>query len=128
LSGLTEAHRFDTYLGLPSIIGKSKIQSFNSIKESVQKRLNNWLVKFLSQVGKEILLKAVVQAILTYCMSVFLLPIVVQRIKSIDTEFLVGTYVKRDQNLLDELEKLGRSKSVWGVFGFRILLCSTKPS
>jgi hypothetical protein len=79
LSGLTEAHRFDTYLGLPSIIGKSKIQSFNSIKESVQQRLNNWKVKFLSQAGKEILLKVVVQAILTYCMSVFLLPIVLSK-------------------------------------------------
>jgi hypothetical protein len=48
LSGFSETQRIDTYLGLPSIIGKSKIQSFNSIKDWVQQRLNNWKVKFLS--------------------------------------------------------------------------------
>jgi hypothetical protein len=40
----------------------------------VWKRLQDWKLKFLSQAGKEILLKAVIQAIPTYCMSVFLLP------------------------------------------------------
>jgi len=74
LSGFSESHRIDTYLGLPSFIGRSKVQAFNSIKDRVQQRLNNWKVKFLSQAGKEILLKAVVQAIPTYSMSVFLLP------------------------------------------------------
>jgi hypothetical protein len=73
ISGLTEATRIDSYLGLPTLVGRSKIQSFNGIKDRVWKRLNNWKVKFLSQAGKEILLKAVVQAIPTYSMSVFLL-------------------------------------------------------
>jgi hypothetical protein len=36
--------------------------------------LNNWKTKFLTLVGKEILIKAMAQAIPTYCMSVFLLP------------------------------------------------------
>jgi hypothetical protein len=36
------------------------------------KRLQDfWKLKFLSQVGKEILLKVVIQAIITYSMSVF---------------------------------------------------------
>jgi hypothetical protein len=75
LSGFTKVQRIDNYLGLPSYIGKSKVQSFNSIKERVQQHLNNWKVQFLSQAGKEVLLKAVVQAIPTYSMSVFLLPV-----------------------------------------------------
>jgi hypothetical protein len=37
--------------------------------------MNNWKIKFLSQAGKEILLKAVVQAISTYCLSVFQFPV-----------------------------------------------------
>jgi hypothetical protein len=48
LSSFSKTQRIDTYLGLPSIISKSKIQSFNSIKDRVQQRLNNWKVKFLS--------------------------------------------------------------------------------
>lgn len=74
ISGLAEASRYDTYLGLPTLVGKSRTQSFNGIKDRVWQRLNNWKVKFLSQASKEILLKAVVQAIPTYSMSVFLLP------------------------------------------------------
>jgi hypothetical protein len=69
-----EAQWIDTYLGLPSYINKSKIQSFSNIKDRVQKRLNNWKIKFISQAEKKILLKAVVQAIPTYSMSVFQLP------------------------------------------------------
>jgi hypothetical protein len=45
-----------------------------SITERVWKHLQDRKLKFLSQVGKEILLKAVIQAIPTYCMSVFMLP------------------------------------------------------
>jgi hypothetical protein len=74
LSGLTEAHKFDTYLGLPALVGKSKTQAFNNIKEKVGLKLSNWKVKFLSQAGKEVLLKAVVQAVSAYSMSVFMLP------------------------------------------------------
>jgi hypothetical protein len=70
---LTEAHRFDTFLGLPALIGKSKAQAFRSIKEKVGQKLTNWKVKFISQAGKEVLFKAVVQVVPTYSMSVFML-------------------------------------------------------
>jgi hypothetical protein len=71
---LTEAHHYDTYLGLPSLIGKAKGQAFSNIKERVGHKLNNLKFKFQSQTGKEILFKAVVHAIPTYSMSVFQLP------------------------------------------------------
>jgi len=66
-----EIHRIDTYLGLPSFVGKSKIKFFGFIKDRVMKKINNWEVKFLSKAGKEVLLKAVIQAIPTYSMCVF---------------------------------------------------------
>jgi hypothetical protein len=74
LSSLAKSNRLDIYLGLPACIGKSKVKAFNNIKEKVGKKLSNWRYKFLSQAGKEVLLKAVIQAIPTYCMSVFMLP------------------------------------------------------
>lgn len=57
LFGLMKTSRFETYLGLPALIGKSKIRAFNSIMEKVGQKLTNWKVKFLSQAGKEVLLK-----------------------------------------------------------------------
>jgi hypothetical protein len=74
LSGLKATDRFEKYLGLPTLVGKSCSKEFKNIKDRVWNHLQNWKVKFLSQAGKEILLKAVVQAIPTYSMSVFLLP------------------------------------------------------
>jgi hypothetical protein len=71
---LIETHRIDTYLGLSSFVGKLKVQAFSFIKDRVMKKISNWKVKFLSQAGKEVLLKAVIQVIVTYNMCVFQLP------------------------------------------------------
>lgn len=62
------------YLGLPSIIGKSKTQVFAKIKEMVGKKLSEWKEKLLSIRGREILIKVVAQAVPTYTMSYFQLP------------------------------------------------------
>ncbi|XP_073120389.1 uncharacterized protein [Henckelia pumila] len=40
------------YLGLPSLIGRNKIEVFDFIKEKVWKRMNGWRQKFLSRAGK----------------------------------------------------------------------------
>ncbi|XP_057426253.1 uncharacterized protein LOC130719658 [Lotus japonicus] len=64
---------YDKYLGLPTIIGKSKIQIFNFVKDRVWKKLKGWKEKFLSRDGRETLVKAVAQAISSYVMSCFLL-------------------------------------------------------
>jgi hypothetical protein len=45
LFGLTETHRIDSYLGLPSFVGKSRHQAFQSIKERVWSHINNWKVQ-----------------------------------------------------------------------------------
>ena len=71
LAGVGASTSFEKYLGLPAIIGKSRVIAFGSIKGRIWERINGWKENFLSQGGKEVLLKAVVQAIPTYTMSVF---------------------------------------------------------
>ena len=66
--------RHSKYLGLPSIIGRSKTEVFTELKEKVGRKLPGWKEKLLSIGGNEILIKAVVQAIPRYTMSCFLIP------------------------------------------------------
>ena len=73
MSGIPVTQRYDTYLGLPTLIGRSKMKTFKSIIDQIWKRLQDWKLKFLSQARKEILLKSAIQAIPTYSMSIFLL-------------------------------------------------------
>lgn len=54
--------------------GRSKKEIFSYLHDRVQKKLNRWKEKTLSQIAKEVLIKSIVQGIPTYTMSVFLLP------------------------------------------------------
>ena len=66
---------YENYLGLPAVVGRKRKASLNYIKERVWSKLQGWKEKLLSQVGREILFKAVVQAIPTFAMSCFKLPV-----------------------------------------------------
>jgi hypothetical protein len=126
LSGLTEASRIDTYLGLPCLVGKSRVKAFNNIKDRIWKKLQDWKVKFLSQAGKEILLKAVIQAIPTYSMSVFQLPITLCReINSMMQRFWWGHISKNSKIAWLSWEKMGCAKLEGGL-GFRDLVLFNK--
>ena len=69
--GLQEIVHFEQYLRLPSLVGRRKKEGFNFIKEKVWRKLQGWEGKLLSQVGREVLIKAVIQAIPTYAMGCF---------------------------------------------------------
>jgi hypothetical protein len=73
LNIMTEALS-DKYLGLPANVGLDKTDCFQFLIERIVKKICGWKEKLLSTKGKEILLKAVVQAIPTYAMSVFKIP------------------------------------------------------
>jgi hypothetical protein len=64
----------DKYLGLPASVGAGRSDCFMHSIERIIQRINGWKEKILSIGGKEILLKAIVQAIPVYAMSVFLIP------------------------------------------------------
>ncbi|CAH9135001.1 unnamed protein product, partial [Cuscuta epithymum] len=62
------------YLGLPSLVGRSKREVLAFIKERIVKRISCWNHKFLSRAGREVLIKTVLQAMPSYAMNVFLFP------------------------------------------------------
>ena len=64
-------HQHETYLDLPSLVGRSKQNTFRALKEKLDNKLSGWKEKLLSKAGKEVLIKVVAQAIRTYTMSVY---------------------------------------------------------
>nr|XP_048330864.1 uncharacterized protein LOC125422764 [Ziziphus jujuba var. spinosa] len=63
------------YLGNSLVFGRNKTKEFHILKERLKGRLEGWNRHFLSKVGKATLIKSVVQAIPSYTMSTFLLPV-----------------------------------------------------
>ena len=51
LIGVTVATQYETYLGLPTFIGRAKKQSFMYIRERIWHKLQGWKEKLLSQAG-----------------------------------------------------------------------------
>ena len=40
--GVREVDQFDTYLGLPTLVGRSKYQTFSLLKDRVWKKIHGW--------------------------------------------------------------------------------------
>ncbi|XP_031120886.1 uncharacterized protein LOC116024124 [Ipomoea triloba] len=72
--GVPQSSNFGKYLGLPAFVGRNKRAAFSYIEDKIKQRICSWNKRLLSQAGKEILLKSVAQAMLTFSMTVFLLP------------------------------------------------------
>ena len=72
--GLNIVSKHEKYLGLPSMVGRKKINFFNEIKLRVLNKLSSWQTRRFSSGGKEVLIKAVAQAVPSFAMSVFKIP------------------------------------------------------
>jgi hypothetical protein len=63
----------EKYLGLPTIVGQSTTEAFESILVKIRGLVGGWSEKLLSGAAKEVLVKSVAQSITTYPMNCFLL-------------------------------------------------------
>lgn len=71
---LNTPSRYEKYFDLPSMIERKKMSFFNDVKLKVLSKISNWQHKFFSR-GKEVLIKAVAQAIPVFAMSAFKIPL-----------------------------------------------------
>ncbi|KAH1063899.1 hypothetical protein J1N35_028886 [Gossypium stocksii] len=101
LLGVRRSSNLEKYLRLPNMVGRQKKESFQNLLDRVSTRIDRWSTRFLSQGGKEIFIKSVLQAILAYAMSCFLLPnFLCEKLESIFARFWwqkgnKGSYVWR---------------------------------
>ena len=58
-------------MGLPTAVGSSRNETFKFLKDKLWARIHGWIEKCLLVAGKEVLVKAVAQAITTSSMSCF---------------------------------------------------------
>jgi hypothetical protein len=63
--------RSERYLGLPVYVGRSRTRVFGYLKERIWSRIQGWKERMLSRAGKEVMIKAVAQAIPTFAMGGF---------------------------------------------------------
>ncbi|KAH1122927.1 hypothetical protein J1N35_006087 [Gossypium stocksii] len=72
--GVKWTNNSEKYLGLPNMLGKKRMLAFQHLKDRIKMKIDGWSTRLLSQRGKEVFIKAVLQAIPVYTMGYFLLP------------------------------------------------------
>lgn len=76
---IREADDSSKYMGLPNILGRNKSVVYGYLKGNVKASIQKWTEKNVSRPAKEILMKMVVQALPTFTINVFLLPLELTR-------------------------------------------------
>jgi hypothetical protein len=113
-TGISSIRGFKKYLGLPTMVGHSKTTTFAGILGRVQKKLDGLKERFLSQAGKEVLIKAVVQAIPTKT------KILCKRLNSLISKFWWGHKHNTTKAAWLRWDYMGKPNSSGGM-GFRDL-------
>jgi hypothetical protein len=109
----------EKYLGLPTALGRSTDSEFEHIITKIKKLLRGWTPKNMSSSAREVLVKAICQAIPTYSMSCFRLSKkMCKRITSIVARFWWGGDDKKCKIHWKKWAKIAIPKSSGGM-GFR---------
>ena len=117
--GVSDAHHIEKYLGLPSFVGRGKKHSFSYIRERVWNKIQGWKEKLLSQAGREVLIKSILQAMPTFTMNCFKLPkSLCKDIESLIRKFWWGYSGEQRKTHWLAWNKLCLPKSLGGL-GFR---------
>jgi hypothetical protein len=112
----------ETYLGMPTGIGRSPSVSFQSIVDRVWKQLNGGSGRPMSRAGKETFIKAVIQAIPTYIMSCFQIPVsILDTLRKVIADHWWGIEGGKKKMHWRSWEWLSTPKSLGGM-GFRDLV------
>lgn len=74
-----EATENSKYLGLPNVLGRNKSVIFGFLKDKVRDKIRSWDSKNIAKAGKKVLVKSMVQALPSYAISVFLLPLEISK-------------------------------------------------
>lgn len=89
--GIESVALSEKYLGLPTVVGRSKDGCFKNITESSGAKVGGWKGQGLSKAAREVLVKSVLQATPTYSMSCFKLSRKMCRnLKTISSNFWWG--------------------------------------
>lgn len=79
------------YLGLPIEVGRNMNDVFEYLSTQVKGIIEGWCSREASCAGREVLIKSIAQAVPTYSMSCFLLPInICKKVRSTVAKLLVG--------------------------------------
>ncbi|KAK1642877.1 hypothetical protein QYE76_060682 [Lolium multiflorum] len=109
----------EKYLGLPVPEGQMRKGKCKSLKDRFQKRLSDWVEKYLSSGGKEVLIKAILQGLPIYAMSVFEFPAgLVEELNQMIRDFHWGDEHERRRMHWLSWDKLMQPKLNGGM-GFR---------
>ncbi|KAK2639321.1 hypothetical protein Ddye_027116 [Dipteronia dyeriana] len=121
LVGVKHVKCHERYLGLPSLNCKNKRKLVTGIKYRIRAKIDGWKGRLLSIGGREVLLNAVVQAIPTYIMGLFKLPMsFIGDIHKLCNKFLWGSSEEKSKIHWCDWRNMCFSKEEKGL-GFRDL-------
>lgn len=72
--GFKEMATNSIYLGDSPLLSRNKNKDFSRLKDNITQRIEGWNRNLLSKAGKTTIITSVIQAILTYAMSMFRMP------------------------------------------------------